>query len=114
MTMAESGSIKVQLEKVTADLEEEMTLWGKDRLPSAAEMFRMGDGEFQHHCHTEALTRIVREILDVSEDQMNLIYKEVVLREMRTLRKAAALARRQAMREHITKGVINKTPPPEI
>jgi len=112
--MAEGGSVKVQLEKVTKELEHEQELWAKDHLPTAPQMFRLGDGEFQHHCHLEAIVQLLKDVLNISDDQMTLTYRTVVLREMRTLRKAAAEARKQALREHITKGVVNKVPPPSI
>jgi len=103
--MAEGGTIKARLDKVTKELEEESKLWAQARLPDSSQMFRMGDGEFQHHCHVETITRLLKDVIGIDEDQMNLTYREVVLGEMRTLRQAAAEMRKQALRNDIVRGV---------
>ena len=103
--MSDGGTIKAQLESVTKELEEEYELWSKEKLPPTATIFRMGDSEFQHHCHVEALTRIVRDILQVSQEQMDLIYRGVVLQELRTQRLAAVEVRAQMRRAQITRGI---------
>jgi hypothetical protein len=100
-----------ELDAVTAEIEAEQELWKEARLPAPGQMWRMGDGEFQYHCHTEALVRLIREI--VGEDKMNLVYKQVILEELKTMRRAAADVRSQALRNAIVDG-IDVIRPPEI
>jgi len=105
------NDIKEQLDAVTADIEAEQELWKQARLPAPGQMWRMGDGEFQYHCHTEALVRLLKDI--VGEDKMNLVYKQVILEELKTMRGAAKEVRSQMLRQNIVDGV-NIIKPPEI
>jgi len=104
-------TIKEQLDAVTAEIEAEQERWKKANLPNHGQMWRMGDGEFQYHCHTEALVRLIRDI--VGEDKMNLVYKQVILEELKTMRGAAKQVRSEAIRQSIVDG-INIIKPPEI
>ena len=103
--MAEGGTLKSKLEQIQKDLDAEQKLWTDQQLPPIGMMWRMNETEFQHHCHTEAFFRILKDHLGVSQEICDLYYKTVVLDELQKARPAVEAAKRDALRKAITDGI---------
>lgn len=112
--MAEGGTRKAQLAALDKELQNEQDEWVKAKLPNPGQLFRMNDQEFQHHCHVETMLVILKEKLGMSDEELNLYYKRVVLREMEGLRVIAAKLRSAALRQSIVDGTGLFPPKPEI
>jgi hypothetical protein len=92
--MLEGDELTYALEKVNAQLEEEESYWQQNNLPPAHSIYQMGQQQFLHHCHSQAYVELFKE-LGFTDDQLNLVFKQVVLHELQSLRKVAKEVRRQ-------------------
>jgi hypothetical protein len=101
--MSEGGTVKAQLEEVTRQLMEEERKWTENGL-NINQNWRMGNGEFLTRCEVIALTRIVKEKLDLSDDEMTLVLRKVTLEQMRQLLPIFLEARRDMLRRQIIDG----------
>ena len=90
-------------------LDEEIGYWQQNKLPPAQSIYVMGPQEWDHHVHSEAFMEMFR-ILGFTKDQMDYVYKKVMLKELQGLRKVAREFRQQAIRQGIVEGV-NLVPP---
>ncbi len=109
--MAEQGSIKARLDKVTDELEVEVQLWHDAKLPPVGHIWRLGENEFMTHVHVMALDRLLRRLL--TNDEVELEIKTVFLEQLREARKLASEVRRESLRASVVDG-INIIKPPEI
>lgn len=108
--MSEGGTKKAQLEKITQDIKEEEKLWMEAKLPPPGNVYVFGTEQFQYACKIEALTVLVRDYCGVSEEDMELEFKKIVLNELRNLRTIATQVRSQMVREELTKGIVMQPP----
>ncbi len=109
--MAEQGSIKARLDKITEELEVEVHLWHDAKLPPVGDIWRLGENEFMTHVHVMALDRLLRRMLP--EEEVELEIKTVFLEQLRDARKLATEVRRESLRASVVDG-INIIKPPEI
>jgi hypothetical protein len=105
--MSEGGSIKNQLAQLDKELEEEKATWAKEGLPEAPMIYQFGPTQFMHHCHMVALVEVVKE-LGIDQDKLDLIFKRVILSELRNFRAVAHETRRAAIRQQLVDGVVIK------
>lgn len=101
--MSEGGSKKVRLEEVSKALEVELAEWHKNGIDPGN--WRMATQELMVRCEVIALTKLIKEKLDIDEDEMNLMLKEVVLEQMKLLRPAAIQYKSDAVRDQILRGL---------
>lgn len=110
--MSEGGTVKARLEDVTRKLDEELELWKQHEITHTA--FRLGDRELDMLIHINAIVRMFKEHMGISEDQLNLIYKEEFLKSLQNLRPVVVegleQAKRQAIQEQLTKGIFIRPP----
>jgi hypothetical protein len=81
--MSEGGSIKVRLANVQKELEEEFKKWMDAGIPPVGAIYRLNDNEFMHHVHTLAHTKLLKEKLGLTDDEVELAMREVFLSELR-------------------------------
>lgn len=106
-----------ELEQALAEIEEELAqetkYWQEAKLPPAGLIYQLGPQQFEHHCHGETFLRLFM-MMGLTEDQVNLVYRQTVLKELRGLRKVAKEAQREALRHAIVDGVNVVKPPPRM
>jgi hypothetical protein len=111
--MSRGGSIKVQLQEARDAIDDEAMRWQEQNLPSPKRIWRMNDDEFMHHIHLEAVTELIKDKLDVSDDEVELYLSRAFLQGMKAMYADVLAARSDAVRDQIINGV-NIVPPPEL
>lgn len=103
--MSEGGTFAGRLAEVQRQIDEEGKKWHKAGLPGPKPLYRMNDDEFMHHVHVIALTRLIKDKLDLSDDEINLYLHEEFLRQMQAMLPMALEARSNNVRQKIVDGV---------
>jgi hypothetical protein len=101
--MAEGGTTKAQLEKVTKQLEAEVKIWDDRNWNPGA--FRMGNAELYVRCEVIAIYKLMRDKLGITEDEFTLYLRTAVLESMQQLRKQNEEMQSAKLREDLTRGI---------
>lgn len=107
--MAEGGTIKARLEAVQKALDDMTQKFTDEGLYIGN--WRMGDMEFAWRCEQLTIVRILTEKLGMSQDELDLYFKETVLEQLTELLPVWKERRDEARRQAIIDGVNPLRPP---
>jgi hypothetical protein len=105
------AEIVQRTDELNSLIEQEETFWQENQLPDPGQVWQFGASQFHHHCIMEAQTRIIKDVLGIDEGILNLVFKEVLLEELRNTRRGAKAARSEMLRRSITEGINIVRPP---
>lgn len=100
-----SEEVIEQLRQMNADLDQEYEFWKNAQLPHPSMLYQFGNQQFFFSCEHKTIIKLLREKFGISQADLDLVFKRVVLEEMQTLRKIAKEARSQAIRQQIVDGI---------
>lgn len=103
--MAQLPSIKEQLEKVQKDLEAEQKKWNQSGLGDPGQHWHMGKMQFAFRCEILTIIEILKDKLDLTQDELDLRFKSLILKEMQELFPAYQEEMRKARMAAIVNGV---------
>lgn len=101
--MSEGGTIKAQLEQVSRELNEELAEWRREQIDPQG--WRMGNEEMLIRCEILVLMELIQEKFEISNDELNLRLRKIVLREYKKLRPEVVEMRKQAIMQQLTQGI---------
>jgi len=108
--MSQGGTKRARIEKLNKDIDEEVTLWKEAQI--APEAWQPGPMNFHYRCEFLTLSRLVQRHLELSDEDMNIVFKEVFLEQLRILRPQAIEQRSAAIRAQIMAN--GRIAPPDI
>lgn len=94
-----------QLKQLNAGLDEEYGYWKNANLPHPSNLFQFGSMQFTFNCEHKTVIKLLKEKFGLTQAELDLVFKQVVLEEMQTLRRIAKDARSQMIRQQIVDGV---------
>ena len=103
--MSKGGTVSERLKQVRKELDEEQVRWTREQLPGPKAMYRMGENEFMHHCHLQAMAKLVQEKLNLTDDEIELAIAEEFLEETRKMYDMAIEMKREITRQSIVEGI---------
>lgn len=109
--MTREGAMSERLKRATEALEAEMEEWRQ--LGLTPNGWRMGDSEIMFLCQLNAIYEILKEKLEISDDEFNAKLREVTLKQFQQLRERVSKEKSDALLRKLTEG-INFRPPPDI
>jgi hypothetical protein len=108
--VSKGGSVKEQLKALHKQIEEEEKIWVENQIPHVGAIYSIGEGQFQMEVRVQAYFEIFRDVLEIDMDQLELVYKRVLLQKLREVREAYKAAKSEAARRSLLDGVMFKPP----
>jgi len=96
---------ELALKQVQKKLEVEQKRWTAAGLPDVGVMWRFGDSEFAMRCEMLVMIEILQEKFDIDDNELNLRFKLIILREMKKLFPIMQQQRAEQLRQQIVRGV---------
>jgi hypothetical protein len=101
--MSQEGTWPARLKKAEAELQVELDLWTESKLDPQG--YRMGNYELLIRCEILVIMEVLKDRLDVTDDELNARLKEVMLRELSQLRPQVVEDRRRQIQAALMQGV---------